>query len=585
LLETDITFGTENLRRSEYTNGESLHSRVSSWTFPFRVSNNFLFASLLCIVAISNVGWLMSIPYGIIGVDADIYHAASMHILRYLTGIQEWGFEPSIYPGSYRGPLFFLASVALPYLLGAKHMLFALTNTFFLIVLLSAVYGIGRRLFSERQGLIAAVICVSIPAVLLGSRSFNLEIALSSMIALSMYCLVRSAQLTKLGWALCFGAAGALAMLAKGTAFVFFLAPLGGIWLSIIGRGVKSLRGADRSNFIRSFLYSALAIGVFILISSLWYKNLFTHLFVSIGNHLEVYNNTPDAYNTLKEGQSSFPAQILKGIGPFTLALMLLAVISFLRKKPRGFFILIPWAVLPVLAFASAPADLVRFLQPSYPAFALICGRFFSESLNKRKIIQILLAVGMALQMVFTSIPPTFAKPITSFQRPCFTWEERSDFISAVKRSTQGENPTVVIYQPQLVYELGINVVYYFLSLGMPQAKIHITTSQDSLANYRLRTFCENMPEADIVVLIGNRTLMEEIKTGSFISHHPGLANQNQGENENSTTSCLKKLRKRVTNIEPLARFANHGSVILLYPGRQEPSDLNGENVDNDQLN
>ena len=191
----------------------------------------YALAMWLLVVVITNVWWLAGTPPAMIGVDSWDFYPASLHYYRYLTGVEEVGFDPVAAIGTYRGPLFHWASMPLPLLVGPSQLAFAVTGTLFAVALLLAVFGIGRRLAGPTAGLLAAVLVGTVPMVVLGSRSYNLEVALAAVVALAVYCLVRGENFTRLAWAPLFGLAAAGAMLVKGVAFLYVLPPLGGAWL------------------------------------------------------------------------------------------------------------------------------------------------------------------------------------------------------------------------------------------------------------------------------------------------------------------------------------------------------------------
>jgi 4-amino-4-deoxy-L-arabinose transferase-like glycosyltransferase len=119
-------------------------------------------------------------------------------------------------------PLFHL-SVALFYsLFGVSADVAAMANVVYMAVLLCAVYGIGKRLFSAKVGLPAAFLVSMLPIVFCLSRYTYVEYALMSMVTLSVYLLIRTDGFQNRTYSVLFGLSVGLGMLTKWV-FIFFL--------------------------------------------------------------------------------------------------------------------------------------------------------------------------------------------------------------------------------------------------------------------------------------------------------------------------------------------------------------------------
>src|SRR5438132_5667971 len=97
-----------------------------------------------------------------------------------------------------------------------------LSQSVFLAILIGATYGIARRLWGSRAGLLAAFVATTTPMLAVGFKDFMLDAPLAAMATLALYLLIRSEGFARRRWALLFGLVCGLGMLTKWT-FGFML--------------------------------------------------------------------------------------------------------------------------------------------------------------------------------------------------------------------------------------------------------------------------------------------------------------------------------------------------------------------------
>jgi 4-amino-4-deoxy-L-arabinose transferase-like glycosyltransferase len=176
-------------------------------------------------------------------------------------------FEAWTYSGYYP-PLFHWAMVGFYKLFGVSMDVAASVSTLFLVVLLVAAYGIGRRIGGKGVGLLSAFVTSTLPMIFAMSRYTYIEFSLTAMVALSIWLLLSSERFSHRWYSLLFGLAAGLGLLTKWT-YVLFVFPVLAIVLlrtaswSEVKRGIGSLR-LDA----RWALVSALSAAVLTLI---WY--------------------------------------------------------------------------------------------------------------------------------------------------------------------------------------------------------------------------------------------------------------------------------------------------------------------------
>jgi 4-amino-4-deoxy-L-arabinose transferase-like glycosyltransferase len=126
-----------------------------------------------------------------------------------------------------RPPVPFLTAVPFYRLFGISTDVALMSNVVYLAILLCSVYGIGRILFSRKVGLLAAFL-VSFYPVLFGiSRLSYVDYALTAMVALALYLLLKTDRFRHRRWSLVFGLCMGLGILTKWPFIAFAGAPIG----------------------------------------------------------------------------------------------------------------------------------------------------------------------------------------------------------------------------------------------------------------------------------------------------------------------------------------------------------------------
>jgi 4-amino-4-deoxy-L-arabinose transferase-like glycosyltransferase len=155
-------------------------------------------------------------------------------------------FEAWTHSGYYP-PLFHWAMVGFYKLFGVSMDVAAAVNTVFLVVLLVAAYGIGRRIGGRGVGLLSAFLTSTLPMIFAMSRYTYIEFSLTAMVAVSFWLLLLCRGFSHRTYSLLFGLSAGLGLLTKWT-YVLFVFPalvvvfLRAGFLSDLRRGLRSLR-------------------------------------------------------------------------------------------------------------------------------------------------------------------------------------------------------------------------------------------------------------------------------------------------------------------------------------------------------
>lgn len=114
-----------------------------------------------------------------------------------------------------RPPLSHLVAVPFYRLFGVSTDVALMRNTVFVAILLLSVYGIGRRFYDTRAGLLGAFIVSTYPILFSTSRMPYVDYSLTAMVALSVYLLVACEGFRRRGSSLLLGLAIGLGILTK----------------------------------------------------------------------------------------------------------------------------------------------------------------------------------------------------------------------------------------------------------------------------------------------------------------------------------------------------------------------------------
>lgn len=99
-------------------------------------------------------------------------------------------------------------------------------NALFLTVLIFSIYGLGRVLFDERVGLLAAFTVSMYPLVFNQLRIYMLDLPLTAMVALSIFLLLKSEYLSNKKYSCLFAIASGFGLLTKFNFVLFIFGPV-----------------------------------------------------------------------------------------------------------------------------------------------------------------------------------------------------------------------------------------------------------------------------------------------------------------------------------------------------------------------
>jgi 4-amino-4-deoxy-L-arabinose transferase-like glycosyltransferase len=131
----------------------------------------------------------------------------------------------------------------------------------FLALGMAAVFGVGRILWDDRAGLLAAFLFGTAPFVVFSLLNFQLDLPLASIVALTLWILLRTQGFRRPAWTAALGLVVGLGLLTKPTYLVYVAAP-------IVHQAFAGSRGGEGR---RRLALLGLAAGIAAVIALPWY--------------------------------------------------------------------------------------------------------------------------------------------------------------------------------------------------------------------------------------------------------------------------------------------------------------------------
>ncbi|MGF1514251.1 MAG: glycosyltransferase family 39 protein [Elainellaceae cyanobacterium] len=192
---------------------------------------------LLWLLSLGIDGLWLWLDHAIPSWDPADHHIGALNYwwtLRQVQGTAAWwqGFWTlsSKYP-----PLLYVSTAPLIELLGRHLDAAVLVNSAYTLLLLTAVYQLGRHLFSPAVGLWGAATVLLMPQLYVTRTEYYMDYPLTALVALTLWALTRwrdaKTAVPQWGWAIAFGLCLGLAFLAKQTALLFLAVPV--LWLVV----------------------------------------------------------------------------------------------------------------------------------------------------------------------------------------------------------------------------------------------------------------------------------------------------------------------------------------------------------------
>jgi hypothetical protein len=287
--------------------------------------------------------------------------------LRYLEALQSLSTWPDVFSVAIKYPyLFHLGLAKVFWFTGVSLRYAAAVNLFWLLLLMIALWLLGRRVFGGWAGVWAAILCAAAPISLGLGRQVLLEPCLAATIAWTVLALYECRGFSSRGWVLALGALAGWGLLAKWTYPLYVAAPAMLAWWQAVKTG--------RSEIDKRGLLWALLICLAMALP--WYLHSPVTLFKILFGDAWAYgaaHGHPPAFSLA--GLAAYPMLLINDQLFLPLTLLSFAglawVLLFRRKEA---FLILAWFLGGLLLITLMRNKDTRFLYPLLPALMIYLG-------------------------------------------------------------------------------------------------------------------------------------------------------------------------------------------------------------------
>ncbi|MGH7275667.1 MAG: LmeA family phospholipid-binding protein [Candidatus Rokuibacteriota bacterium] len=324
---------------------------------------------------------------------------------------------------------------------------------------MAVVYALGRRFAGGAEGVVAALVFGSAPFVVFSSLRFQLDLPLASMVALTVFLLLRTDGFERRDWSVAVGVALALGMLTKPPFAAYVLVPL-----VLVATRIRSRRA------LGSFALALLLGGALVLP---WYGPRLYGFVPDIGSRAfrqAAESGHPDPFSA--SGLLFYPKLFVPQLGVVAVLLFAIGLVVALRRRR---WLLLATALAPLLLFLLIQNKNLRYTLPLLPFAAVLAGMGFGALRGRvRSLALTALVVGAVAQVGATAfaVPPSFTLPglgvpLLHESPPMrVDWRHR-EVLALLGRESRGAAATVSVV-PNDNFFSASNFRYYAVRDGLP---------------------------------------------------------------------------------------------------------------------
>ncbi len=294
--------------------------------------------------------------------------------------------------GFFKAPFFSIYPPLVPFSYTLFYLIFGtgtemelMVNSFYLSVMLLSIYGIGRRMFNEKIGLLSAFILSSFPSVIAVSRLVYAEFHLMCLTVLSIYLLLRTDYFTNRKYSIALGISLALVALAKWEFPPMLIGPFAVILYRARIIDTHIPYRTKLSNFFLS-----LFIGF--LLSGFWYvpnfRNVYWRLFINPNEnifhfaylfpHKKIFSFNNFLYYIISLINSHI---FLLYFAVLVISLVYLSLIFISNRNSKVYdrspiFVMASWLIIPYLSFTIAQIKGESHMLAVLPPASLIISAY-----------------------------------------------------------------------------------------------------------------------------------------------------------------------------------------------------------------
>jgi len=302
---------------------------------------------------------------------SQFFHSGDISFLKQFLGISFY------YP-----PFVYWLVIPWYVLFGKSDDIASLSNIIFIFILIFSTYGIGKKIWGRKIGLLSALLISTFPIILTQCKEFQLDFPLTAMVTLSFYLLLRTENFKNLKFSILFGIASGFGMLTKWTFAGFLIVPT----ILIMAQSIYELfKTQKEKRDWRILLNFGLSILIFFFVAGPWYFHNLADLKIRFGliSQSGIFEGDPPI-NSWPSFVWYFWALInyyfyLIGLIPLIFGLIFLIKKESIKKN----WLLVISVVASYLIFTFFRNKDVRYITPILP-FLIILATYWIKYLPKK---------------------------------------------------------------------------------------------------------------------------------------------------------------------------------------------------------
>lgn len=282
---------------------------------------------------------------------------------------------PLIRPSGYYPPFAPILTSFLYCLFGTPVKVAIMSNMVFLFILILSIYKIGTLMFNRHAGLLACVLILLFPLVLSQSVLYMPDLPLTSMVAFSMFTLIKSDYFKNTKFSIISGLSFGLGMLTKWTYLFFVLGPIFYAVFKAFYSESSQQYGVKEPWYLRKSLRNII---LFVIISIVTFGPYYFPILPALIEETFKYSHGALAHgpDSLFSFASAlfYPVALWKDmITPFGFILFIIGMVLLSFSKNGYKTLLFVWTLVPYFIFTFVIQNKVpRYMMPWLTPISLI---------------------------------------------------------------------------------------------------------------------------------------------------------------------------------------------------------------------
>ena len=366
------------------------------------------------------------------------------------SGSEDW-WQDILNVEPFYPPFYHLSLIPLSLIFGFTLDTGVIGNSFYMVIMALSIYGIGKILYTRNAGLIAAFLVSCYPIIVSMSREYIISVMLTAMTTLAYYLFLKSENFENKKYSILFSFIYAVGLMVKSTFFIYTLpAVLAGLWGGKIGFRDRMIQfsyyigmiaallivplfiliiGDQRwiplalefllifaliKSFPRASLSAQKAINLIslscisILICFPWYAHNLINILIGMSK-FAFPGFDPEGANVT---WSYYIETISHHMGNPLMIIFASTFFYYIFKKDQINWIVLSWALFPIVVFAFVDNKDLRYTMPTLPAMALVTAVVLTQvkNISARKLLYSITGIITLGTILYTGfIPkPTF---------------------------------------------------------------------------------------------------------------------------------------------------------------------------------